>query len=207
VSPPPSLNFGFAWPGHHSTLSPIWEHNKKGQLLLTIKKEETTLGCPATMPRGSRTALHLRQRTLPFGIQPCNCTGTAAKLRRTRLQKSQPPGSLAKSVFSSPHTCYRVSSRFSSQWNSLSLTADTTTSTTCCMTVLRKIEIVICWSAVVVHRTKPYITIHNFFNTVLLLKIYQSFEYSLQCCNITSIQQLSQLKLNQCLCTQYMRGA
>jgi len=33
------------------------------------------------------------------------------------------------------------------------------------------------------------------FNSSMLLKIYQSFEYSMQCCNITSIQHLSQLKL------------
>jgi len=33
------------------------------------------------------------------------------------------------------------------------------------------------------------------FNSSMLLKIYLSFVYSMQYCNITSIQQLSQLKL------------
>ena len=35
----------------------------------------------------------------------------------------------------------------------------------------------------------------SLFNSSMLLKVYQSFEYSKQCCNISKIQRLSQLKL------------
>jgi len=39
------------------------------------------------------------------------------------------------------------------------------------------------------------------YNSSMLLKTYQPFEYSTQCCNITSIQQLSQLKLQPVMYT------
>jgi len=40
----------------YSTLSSSREHVKKRQLDQTVKKEETTPGCPATTPRGPGTA-------------------------------------------------------------------------------------------------------------------------------------------------------
>jgi len=107
------------------TLSSSREYINKGQPLLTSKKEETTPGCPATMPRGPGTAPLRHQGTLPSDIQPCN--GTRTKLHQTHLQSS---------------------------WQtSPSLIANMTTNTTCCTTRLHTIKIVNCWSAVVVIRT------------------------------------------------------
>ena len=45
-------------------LSSSREHVKKGQLDQTVKKEETTPGCPATMPHGPGTALAVEHSSL-----------------------------------------------------------------------------------------------------------------------------------------------